>query len=647
MSQLTVWNSQLVQQSIERLRLGLQTDMDCFHERDIELRAGNIMFHLSSEEVIEFRKCSRDIVYFVEKYVRFLTDRGRITVPLRTFQKKILKELSKEIYIPEFENNGPENRNVILMAARQIGKTTTVAAFFTWYLCFHTDRNLAILANRQNTAVEIVSKVIDMFKGLPFFLKPGILNAAAMGLRLDNGCQLMSQATTKTAQIGFAIHVLYADEFAHIPSNIVGDFWRSVYPTLSASVVSQCIISSTPAGQGNLFFDIWDKAVKKMNSFIPIRVDYWEVPGHDEEWAKKMRRDFGEEEFAQEFELQFNVDSRLLLGIHELAFMKRLEQDYEFQVMERSRLDESLYRSLMWKKDFDINKEFTNKDMFVISIDTGDGKEEDDKKDNDSNIIAIFQLKMKSLASLGKLRQDERTLKNMVRLEQVGLYRNNMHDEEVTGKIAKSIIFDQLNENRCIVMLEMNFNGKQVLRELILHENYSENLVFRSHHTKPIPGMVPPKKKPGFKVSMDKEFFCKLGKKMIGEKTLIVNESETIFEFGAFGKDKRGKFRGLAAHDDAVMATLNISRLYNEPIWEDILYDFLDDHPDCEHKRKISSLVEIYEDNSDEADGMFKSLYLQEEESRAVVPKNVLEMFNEGEKRALRYTPGNSFRPKI
>ncbi len=168
------------------------------------------------------------------------------------------------------------------MASRQTGKTTTIAAFFAWYLCFHTDRNLLILANKQATTTEIVSKVADVFRGLPFFLKPGIREMQKLGLKLDNGCMLTSQATTKTAAIGFAIHVLYVDEFAHIPPTSIRQFWRSVYPTLSSSLISQCIISSTPDGMDNLFYELWDKSVKKKNTFYNKRVDWWEVPGHDE-----------------------------------------------------------------------------------------------------------------------------------------------------------------------------------------------------------------------------------------------------------------------------------------------------------------------------------------------------------------------------
>ena len=247
--------------------MGIPTDLTCFHNGDIELKADNLLYQSTYEEVEEFHKCSHDIIYFVEKYCRFLTDTGRHVVKLREYQRKILRSLAKEEtqIIFEQEELIPVIRNLIMMQSRQSGKTTTIAAYFAWYMCFHSDRNLAILANKQATAFEIVSKVIDVFKGLPFFLKPGIINAGSGGMRLDNGCMLTSQATTKTAQIGFTIHVLYADEFAHIQKFIAEDFWRSVYPTLASSEISQCIISSTPNGDDNVFFDIWDKSQRGEN----------------------------------------------------------------------------------------------------------------------------------------------------------------------------------------------------------------------------------------------------------------------------------------------------------------------------------------------------------------------------------------------
>lgn len=638
MAQMIVWTTQLVDQTKEKLRYGIQTDMSCFHERDIELKAGKILYKLTQREVVEFFKCSRDINYFVEKYCRFLTDLGRKTVKLRPYQIDILDELAEEEENEKvLDEDGnpmlvPSNRNYILMAARQTGKTTTIAAFFAWYLCFHTDRNLAILANKEKTAVEIVSKVMDVFRGLPFFLKPGILTAGATGMRLDNGCQLMSQATTTTAQIGFTIHVLYADEFAHIPGNIVGPFWRSVYPTLVASEISQCIISSTPSGQGNLFFEIWNSAVKGNNTFKYKRVDYWEVPEHDEEWAEQVKSNFSEEYFAQEFELKFNSDSKLLLGSKESAFIKRISQDYIFKDLDNITLDEELWRNLKWRPDFDPNHGYSaDQNLFVISVDTGEGKEYDEAKDNDYNIISIYQLEIKSLAQLKKLRPDEYFLKNMFRLKQVGLYRDNLKDDEICAKVASSIIFDVFGGESCILLLEMNFNGKYFLSIFQQHQEYYDDVVMKTYHTKPIPGQEFPKKKAGFKIGNDKEHFCKLGRNLIRSKTLVPNDSVTILEFASFGRDRRGRFKGIGTHDDTVMATLNISRLYNENYYEDRLYDILEEFPDSPQKKLMNLYLNKVEEDNELSDDMFSSLYGDNNENNINL-NNINEIFNIEEK---------------
>lgn len=117
-----VWNSQLVQQSLEKLRMGIYTPLDCFHYGNIELKAGNILYQLTSEEINEFHKCSDDIIYFVEKYCRFLTDKGRTIVKLREKQKLILTSLAKESYNEKFKELIPDIRNLIMMQSRQSGK---------------------------------------------------------------------------------------------------------------------------------------------------------------------------------------------------------------------------------------------------------------------------------------------------------------------------------------------------------------------------------------------------------------------------------------------------------------------------------------------------------------------------------------------
>jgi hypothetical protein len=629
---MAIWTTEKVMETMERMKFEDDIDTECFHQRDSELKSADLSFQLTEEEEDEFLKCSEDVEYFVETYCRFLTDGGRTTVYLRDFQRDILNTIGEEHYISKLDDFGPKVRNYILMASRQTGKTTTISAFFAWYLCFHTDRNMLILANKQDTTKEIVSKVVDVFRGLPFFLKPGIHNIGALGLTLDNGCKLHSQATTKTASIGFTIHVLYIDEFAHIPQKSVRSFWRSVYPTLSSSLISQCIITSTPDGMDNLFYEIWDKSIKGKNSFVNKRVDYWEVPGHDEEWAEAMRADFGDDEFAQEFELSFDTKSNLLLSASQLAWIKRLEKKYVYHELEKTKLDDLLYRDkLFWLPGFDPNEDFSDKlHRFVLSNDLAEGKDEEEElKDNDYNVTSIYQIELKSLAKLRCLRRDEHLIQNLFRFKQVGIFRDNEGDEDNMALVNQALVFDQLGEERCKMLTEMNFNGKTFLNTFSGHENYYGGLVLNTFHTEPIPGEKPPRRKPGYKTTpSNKDYFCRLGKRIIRDKTLIINESNTAKEFRSFGRVKRS-WKGIASHDDTVMASLNISRLYEEEEYWDWLYDFLEALPNSEEKKYAMKILEEPYDDNETSDDMFRALYMEEDYKSAETEK-LQEIFSQG-----------------
>jgi hypothetical protein len=117
-----IWNTKTVNETINRMRQGIFTDIGCFYERNPELKAANIMFQLTNEEVEEFNKCSDNAEYFVEKYCRFMTDHGRITVELYPFQRDVLSTLAEEIWINELKDFGPKIRSEIILSSRQSGK---------------------------------------------------------------------------------------------------------------------------------------------------------------------------------------------------------------------------------------------------------------------------------------------------------------------------------------------------------------------------------------------------------------------------------------------------------------------------------------------------------------------------------------------
>jgi hypothetical protein len=136
MASNTIWTTESVNQTLEQLRFGADVNMDCFHQRDPELKASNVLFQLTEEEEGEFIKCSQDINYFVEKYCQFLTDYGRKTVELRDFQRDILNTIGEEVWIDILDDFGPKVRNYILMASRQTGKC----------LSFDTQLNIKVIS---------------------------------------------------------------------------------------------------------------------------------------------------------------------------------------------------------------------------------------------------------------------------------------------------------------------------------------------------------------------------------------------------------------------------------------------------------------------------------------------------------------------
>ena len=594
---------------------GYDIDFSPFFERDLDLRAPNITFNMTQEEHDEYMKCAQDPVYFIENYCKFRTDYGDTLVTLRDFQKEIIHIATDEDYDEELDLFIPRNRNVIWMAARQSSKTTTLCAILAHKLIFSYS-NCICYANKEDTSKELISKTNQIFRGLPFFLKPGCLNFGKTGFQLDNGSRLLSSATTNTASIGFTIHFMILDEFAHIPENIVNNFWRSVYPTLSSSKVSQCMIISTPNGTTNKFYDIWSNSIDGKNSFRNFRVDYWQVPGHDQAWADQMRKDFGEEEFAQEFELQFNKNSKMLMKPEAADFISRMIRPFvpkHIHTTNQYLNDEHL----LWDPSFDPNN-INPSDKFLFLVDLADGGAEVDekftskKKEPDFNSINIFRVRINSLANIRRFSNTSCKIADCFRFEQVGRYSCNTEDEIQTARVCSALCYNLFHDDErdsVRVAVEMNFNGKAFLEEFKRHQLYSGATIVRTYHTKPIPGEKQ-RKRYGIRTKQDKESYCIKGNKMLSKHRTIIHCKDTFEQMKAFGY-VRGRLKGIAMHDDLSMPVFNhIPRMLDESSFVSWLQEYLYFYEDKSVTYAINALIQKWAmDNPDMSDDDFMELY--------------------------------------
>lgn len=606
-----VYTTIKINQILEDIKKGKKPDLDPFYHGKKDLRDTGITFEKTEEEEEEYRKCALDIIYFVSNYVKFKNDKGFTLVKLRDYQEDFLHMLGDEIWDDKLQDVRMKNRRCISMQSRQTGKSTTVVSYFAWFMLFHADRQLLITANKESTTKEILKKAMDVFKALPYFLKPGIEEYSKTTLRIENGSSLRAVATTGDSATGDSINILLIDECALIPQNIIKEFWASVFPTMSSFEQSQIIVLSTPRGRSGLFYDLYTGAINGTNGFVYKRVDWWQVPGHDEKWKEEQISAFGQDLWDREFALSFDTQESRLLTHSDFQYLDEIK--VKFINIDIYGIPKRVTDKIYWHPDFhpdELTYEDKIKRRFICIIDTAEGieKGEYSKEDADYNIINIFEMKLLDPEIILKNRLGYKAVKymNVIQLNQVGIYIDHNFDEEECAAAAQHIAFDLFSNgsgyegeiDNMKILYEKNFNGKNFLNIFKKHDMYYDSI---------INGFLTVSGNHG------KKYFCELGAKLIGLKQIIVSQDHeipvmsTIEQLKSFGKVKNS-YAGLSTHDDIAITVLFASRFFDD---EDKYFEWLDEwfsllptlnntQEETENLNKILTYLEKYEYTKDD-----------------------------------------------
>ena len=320
-----------------------------FYLGNKNLPSPDAMFDYSTnpEWVADIAKCRKNIIHFAENFFYIVNlDRGKEKIALHNYQKRVLRGLR-------------DNRFVCLLASRQIGKTTLMTIYALWIACFFEDQRLLIVANKEQTAINIFKRVRLAYEQLPNYLKPGAVEYGKTSMALGNGSSIGISTTSSDAGRGESVNVVILDELAFIDNHLVEQFWKSVYPIISSSKKSKIFVASTPNGTGNLFHELYTGALEKKNGWHPERVDWWEVPARDEEWKDKTIRTLGSvEAFDQEF-------GNVFIQTGESAINEKLFMELKAECVEPAFIfDEGKY--LLWEEP--------NKDnIYVAGVDVSEG----------------------------------------------------------------------------------------------------------------------------------------------------------------------------------------------------------------------------------------------------------------------------------
>lgn len=465
------------------------------------LKRNDVSIEWTTEMVQEYIKCARDPAYFIKKYIRIVhVDYGLVPFDLWDFQEDIVRKAS-------------EKRFLICKLPRQVGKTTTVAAFILHSVLFNEHYSVAILAHKAEQAREILGRIQLAYEALPKWLQQGIIKWNEGSVELENGSEIVASSTASSAIRGTSQNLIYLDEFAFVPNHIQEEFFASVYPTISSGKTTKVLITSTPKGL-NLFYKLWKDSEDGRNEYDRVEVHWSQVPGRDATWKETTIRNTSEEQFRQEFECEFLGSSSTLISGTKLRMLT-----YSDPI----KSDESLK----------IHFEPAAGRLYVVTVDTSRGTE------GDYSVAKVFDV-------------------TELPYKDVATYRNNTLDPLLYPQVILPLAKQY---NNAYVLVETNDIGQQVA-DILYHDLEYENMFFSDNSTKE--GM---KLSAGFKGSSHpgvrtttnvKKIGCSNFKTLIENDKLIIHDYQTIQEMFRF-IHKGSSFEAEEGNDDCVMCCVLFS----------------------------------------------------------------------------------------
>jgi len=487
--------------------------MSTYYNGNINVKKIGVQQNFTPEQLEEFIKCKNDIVYFVKKYCKVITlDHGLQLLDLYDYQEKMIKAYH-------------EKRFVINLLPRQMGKSTAVAAYLMHYVIFNSEKTIGILANKAATAREILSRIKRMYENLPFWMQPGVKTWNKGDIELGNGSIILASSTSSDSIRGFSMNVIFLDEFAHVDHQV--EFWESTYPVISSGEESKVIITSTPNGM-DLFYKIYNEAEQGTNDFHPIKVHWSEHPKRDEKWKETTLKNIGEEQFRQEFDVEFMGSSGTLITG---AILKTLvNKTPEFM-----------------SDGLKIYKDKVGNHSYVLVADVSRGKGLDYSA---FHVIDVTEMPY----------------------EQVATYRNNM----VTPLDYSTVIHTiSRRYNGAAILVEINDIGAQVADSLHFdYENesilYTENAGARGKQVSTGFGKDASRDRGVRTTKTVKAIGCSILKLLIEQRKLIIHDHETIKELATFSKKNASYEAEPGNHDDLVMGLVLFAWLSDQKYFKEM-----------------------------------------------------------------------------
>lgn len=244
---------------------------------------------METEKITEVLKCKNDILYFAEKYFKYIDiEKGIAGIQLFPNRERDLLSMK-------------ENRFNIFLNSRQSGSSTTLAIFVVWSLLFNSDKNIVFVSNNLTNSKNFLEKIYLAIYNLPDFFMFSIVNRKKMRADFSNSSSFIIHSPESIC--GVTANMLIVENCSFIKS--WQGFWQSMAPVIDASKESKIILSSSACNKENHFQHIWEDAINKKNCFIPNITKWDDIPYRNGEWKKYMETIIDEKTFRREYECLF------------------------------------------------------------------------------------------------------------------------------------------------------------------------------------------------------------------------------------------------------------------------------------------------------------------------------------------------------
>ena len=234
---------------IEDIKL---TDKD-YYQGIQGLKGVNTDSMMTPEMIEEYIKCSLDPLYFIEHYLIIVTPDGdEVPFKLYDYQKDMLDKIE-------------HNRLNIYLCCRQAGKSQFLCGYVLWNILFKRNFKVKWLANKLDTAMEMIERIKFSYIRLPLWLQKSVKEFNKSSMTLENGSKVSCVSTTMNSGRGSSVSLLLCvdgNNYITIRNKKTGVIEKvkisKLYQRLKHNIINEiyCIINSEIKFLENIEYEI-------------------------------------------------------------------------------------------------------------------------------------------------------------------------------------------------------------------------------------------------------------------------------------------------------------------------------------------------------------------------------------------------------